>query len=136
MSLQKAKPKPKKTPASWEFQRKEIADSTLESWFRKVVKLHDGTRCLFCKDDYLIEIHHIKGRGKANLQYLPINGVPLCRQCHTFGTNHPKWMNDRLQIVLPTARWDWLHSPEAEAFSMTREDQLAVLKAEVKEMTK
>jgi hypothetical protein len=45
-------------------------------------------------------------------------------------------MNDRLQIVLPTARWQWLHSPEAEAFSMTREAQLAALKAEVKEISK
>lgn len=77
-----------------------MTDNYLLSLWRQAVLTIYHHRCAFCNvhGDDLLQCHHVVRRYHKITRYLPINGIPLCHECHKMA--HTKRGEQRIQMLL------------------------------------
>ena len=66
--------------------KKKLIKTMDRMWHILIFKTY-GERCVICGKP-AIDAHHVIRKSQSNaLRYNVINGVPLCKGCHTFGVH-------------------------------------------------
>ena len=78
---------PNKTSKIYKSNRKKTGrnfDDPRYKKFRKEVRKRDRATCQLCSSKTYVQVHHIlKYSEFIHLRFDPINGICLCRRCHT-----------------------------------------------------
>ena len=54
-----------------------------QSEWRKQIIQRDGKACKLCGSTYWVEAHHIIYKSQGGERTNPLNGMMLCKECHT-----------------------------------------------------
>ncbi len=82
-----------------------------------------------------LEAHHIvRRRHHTGLKHDLRNLVFLCRNCHSYMEAHRASEKALMPLIVGQARWDWLHSAEANNLHFDRSETEAELRRQLAEL--
>lgn len=78
------------------IKRKIIYDSGYTPKVKKQIKLRDGNRCVICKSDDKLVVHHIDSNSTNNTED---NLITICRNLHNLFQTHSKNASEQREAI-------------------------------------